>query len=386
MNSLIQANFFRKHRSICLILQIRFLFVTQPNKTTTWQNEVFMNLQKQLENYHAFDEQVIEAVVRSAYDQDHERISFGALAARYGIANEPDIIPGTDEHNAFQVLRIIPNRNTFSENEARVYWPGMATPIDPNLIVRGLRLAAADPTKQLILTGNPSSLSSPYNKLGATARREVARGNLSPAVEPVLRYLGKLGITDVEHIGYSLGADKAAVASACSGAFDMCVRNGVFIESITTERRSLLSLATRFAKTTSTLEANVKASNSDVLLEARQLSNQGFIRYTLGYFDPTNVAIVRCLTGQGFVHRMLDALRLQTELRAVIACGTASELTPYAVMQRIADELKHSEFGQRVSTLLIEGMNHNSCENINLHAAIVLQGIRQAEQSRNKIS
>ncbi len=345
-----------------------------------------MNLQKQLESYHAFDEHVIEAVVRSAHDQDQERISFGALTERYGIAGEPDIIPGTDEHYAFQVLRIIPKGHDFSETEARVYWPGMATPIDPNLIVRGLRLAAADPTKQLILTGNPSSLSSPYNKLGATARHEVARGNLSPAVEPVLRYLNKLGITEVEHIGYSLGADKAAAASTRASDFDICVRNGVFIESITTERRSLLSLAIRFAKTTSTLEANVKASNSDVLLEARQLSNQGFIRYALGYFDPTNVAIVRCLTGQGIVQRIMDALRLQSELRAVIAWGTASELTPHVVIQRVARELEHSEFGQRVSTLVIEGMGHNSCENINLHAAIVLQGIRQAEQLRNKMS
>jgi len=337
-----------------------------------------VNIQKWLESYQAFDEQVIEAVVRAAHDQDQSRISFGALADTYGIADEPDIIPGTDEHNAFQILRIIPKGNDFIETEARVYWPGMATPIDPNLIVRGLRLAAADPTKQLILTGNPSSLSSPFNKLGATARHEVARGNLSPAVEPVLRYLGRLGITEVEHVGYSLGADKAATASARASDFDICVRNGVFIESIT--------LALRFAKTTSTLEANVKASNSDVLLEARQLSNHGFIRYALGYFDPTNVAIARYLTGQGIAQRVLDALRLQPELRAVIAWGTASELTPHYVMQRVAGELEHSEFGQRVSTLGIEGMGHNSCEDINFHAAIVLQGLRQAEQLRNKVS
>lgn len=345
---------------------------------------MFVNVQERLESYQVFDEQVIEAVVRAAHDQG--RISFGSLARRYGIANEPDIIPGTVEHNDFQVLRIIPKGNDFNETQARVYWPGIATPIDPNLIVRGLRLAAADPTRQLILTGNPSSLRSSYNKLGAAARHEVARGNLSPAVEPVLRYLGRLGITEVEHIGYSLGADKAATASARAGDFDICVRNGVFIESITAERRSLLSLAIRFAKTTSTLEANVKASNSDVLLEARQLSDHGFIRYALGYFDPTNVAIVRCLTGQGIVQRTLDALRLQPELRAAIVWGAASELTPLAVMQRVARELEHSEFGQRISTLVIEGMGHNSCENINLHAAIVLQGIRQAEQLRNKVS
>jgi len=346
-----------------------------------------MNIKKRLGSYQAFDEQVIEAVVRAAYDQDQGKIGFRALADSYGIASEPDIITGTagtDEHCAFQVLRIIPKGNDFIETEARVYWPGMATPIDPNLIVRGLRLAAADPTKQLILTGNPSSLSSPYNKLGATARHEVARGNLSPAVEPVLRYLGNMGITEVEHVGYSLGADKAATACARSSGFGICVRNGVFIESITAERRSLLSLAIRFAKTTSTLEANVKASNSDVLLEARQLSNQGFIRYALGYFDPTNVAIARCLTGQGIAQRVLDALRLQPELQAVIAWGTASELTPQSVMQRVAGELKHSVSGQRVSTLVIEGMGHNSCEDINFHAAIVLQGLHQAEQRRSK--
>ena len=136
----------------------------------------------------------------------------------------------------------------------------------------------------------------------------------------------------------------------------------------------------------STLEANVKASNSDVLLEARQLSDHGFIRYALGYFDSTNVAILRCLTGQGIAQRVLDALRLQPELRAVIAWGTASELTPHNVMQRVAGELEHSEFGQRVSTLVIVGMGHNSCEDINFHAAIVLQGLRQAEQLRNKVS
>jgi hypothetical protein len=345
-----------------------------------------MNIKKRLESYQAFDEQVIEAVVRAAYDQDQGRIGFGALAERYGIASEPDIITGTDEHSAFQVLRIIPKGNDFIETEARVYWPGIATPIDPNLIVRGLRLAAADPTKQLILTGNPSSLSSPYNKLGASARHEVARGNLSPAVEPVLRYLGNIGITEVEHVGYSIGADKAATACSRASDFDICVRNGVFIESITSEHRSLLSLAIRFAKTTSTVEANVKASNSDVLLEARQLSNHGFIRYALGYFDPTNVATAMCLTGQGIAQRVLDALRLQPELQAVIAWGTASELTPQSVMQRVAGELEHSEFGQRVSTLVIEGMSHNSCEDINFHAAIVLQGLRQAEQRRNKAS
>lgn len=70
-----------------------------------------MNIKKRLESYQAFDEQVIEAVVRAAYDQDQDRIGFGVLADRYGIANEPDIIPGTDEHSAFQVLRIIPKGN-----------------------------------------------------------------------------------------------------------------------------------------------------------------------------------------------------------------------------------------------------------------------------------
>ena len=67
-----------------------------------------MNIKKRLESYQAFDEQVIEAVVRAAYDQDQDRIGFRALADRYGIADEPDIIPGTDEHSAFQCLRIIP--------------------------------------------------------------------------------------------------------------------------------------------------------------------------------------------------------------------------------------------------------------------------------------
>lgn len=335
-----------------------------------------MNIPERLQTFYDFDSEVVEAVTKAAADQ--AKLSFSELADKYGVGNGPEVIPSTRDYRSFEVLTITP-KGEYDETEARIYHLPINLTVDPGMAMRGIRMFAADPTKQLILTGNPSAVGHPHNRLKFSGIKQVWHGDITPTVDPLLTYLGRRGIRKIANIGYSYGADKAAVASSQSPLqrIPITTTQGVFMESVAVDERSLLQLAKDFSAAEPELNVYVAASESPALDQAREASDTGFARYALGLLRASNLAIAMALTKPTFVGRVTNALMQNPGMRAAIARGTASEIDPKHALSPAVDDLKRSVLvGGQVSELVLRGMHHAGGDDINLHAAIVMQGLR----------
>ena len=332
---------------------------------------------EKLRGFYHFDESVLDSVSEAALWQDGR--SFAKLADYYGIADGPEVVPADKTHKAFQVLTIKP-RHDYDAAQARVYHLPMSMPIDPSMTMRCLRLFEADSSRQMVMVGNPSAAGQRYGKLHVKDMPAVWRGDLAPVVDPFLSYLGKNGISETEELGFSYGADTAAVSSARAEAHDIQVSQGVYMESAAAVGRGPgliggVRLGIDFMSAGAELENYVASCNSLPLNEARELSDVGLPRYMLGLARLSNLAIGNALAHNGFEARAREALVAQPDMRASIVWGTASELAREDDMIRIVGDLR-SEFGQeRVESMAIEGMHHAGGDQIDLHAAIALQAL-----------
>ena len=333
---------------------------------------------EQLRGFYDFDESVLERVTDAAEWQD--RHVFPYLADYYGVSGGPETVPSGDSHKAFQVLNIKP-RHDYDAEEARVYHLPMSMPIDPSMTMRLFRLFEADPAKQLIVAGNPSAAGQRYGKLRLKDIPTVWGGDLTPAVDPLLSYLAERGIKETEEIGYSYGADAAAASSARAEAHDISVRQGVYMESAAATDRGPgliggVRLGIDFMSAGSELENYVEACDSLPLRHAREMSDVGLPRYLLGLARMSNLAIGNSLAHNGFEARVRGALTAQDDMRSTLVWGTSSELTRSSDMARVIGYLRGGFGRERVGFMAIQGMHHAGGDNIDLHAAIVLEALR----------
>jgi hypothetical protein len=59
-----------------------------------------------------------------------------------------------------------------------------------------------------------------------------------------------------------------------------------------------------------------------------------------------------------------------------VSYGDNSELVPTDAIEGILEDVSRSEYGSRVSAMKIRGMHHAAVDDIDLHAAIMMQGLR----------
>ena len=339
-----------------------------------------MSTSERLEQFFPFDEAVLEQVSDAATWQN--RFTFPQLAARYGIEDGPQVVPATHDHKAFEVLTLEP-QGDYDPSQARLLHLGMSLPIDPNTTMRALRLFGADQSRQLIVTGSPAAAGQRYGKLRFQDMKKVWDGDLTPAVDPFLAYVHGLGVKRTEEVGFSYGADKAAASAMRAGAFDIAAERGVWMESASAVNRGpgltgLARLGIDFISAGEELENYVAACASPPLREAREQADVGMPRYLLGLGRLSNLAIANALAHDGFEDRVRRALSMQPELKATVAWGTSSELADDAVMRALTERLRAAFGEERVNPLALENMHHIGCDDIDLHAAIVLQGLRSA--------
>lgn len=264
----------------------------------------------------------------------------------------------------------------WDERRARVIHQPMANPLDPNMLYQAATIYAVDPSVRTIVTGNPSGLGYGQNILSREDRRKVASGDLRPTIDSIAKYLTNTGVEYVEHIGYSYGADKAAVAAEHADKYDQEVTASIHIEPASVIKRSLVKLGAAFISTSKELARYVDASNVPAFKAARKES-VGMVTYSMGLARLSNIAIAKALAQDGFEGRVDRALTNQSEMKSCIIWGTESELAIDGIVIAISDRLIAKYGGDRVGTIRLPGQKHLLANDIHLQAALVMQGLKR---------
>lgn len=335
-----------------------------------------MTTPEQINTYYDFDPAIVEAVADTAAQQN--RYSFGELAAKYGIQDGSQKVMPPGASHPLEVMTLTPQID-HDPSRANVYYTAFGYPVNNNTAMHALRMFGAQPDTQLIVVGNPSSIGSNTGKLSLKESVELYRTkDMAPTAEPVLRYLDQVGVTNTAHLGWSYGADKAAVSIAGSGECRQTVSSGVLIEPASLAKRSLAELVKAFGKSGSTQQAYVKQAGGrpydEVWAEDSMLK---FAAWGAGLARLSNIAIAKAIAHGGFEDRVHTAMARQPDVHMTIGWGTESEITPNDLAAKAAGRLA-SKFGQdRIRTMELRGMHHAAVDDIDLHAAIMLQGMRR---------
>lgn len=102
----------------------------------------------------------------------------------------------------------------------------------------------------------------------------------------------------------------------------------------------------------------------------------GFIGYFLGIGRPSNMAITRGLARGGYFDLDNSIGDSNPHTSVVTAYGSASEISRPTIIETYAQELTRN--GRYLMRL--DGMRHGGGDDIDLHAAIMLEGLALASQ------
>jgi hypothetical protein len=331
-----------------------------------------MKTSDRLEAYYPFDSDVLGRVEETADWQN--RLSFSELATRYGVTGPQRIRPFYDNRTV-EYFQLTPEGRNPEDRDVRVYHAPFGTTADKNMAMRAFRLLGAEPSKPLVVVGNPAA---PGLRSGGYRRKDLSaiwNGDLRPAVRPAVKLLEYKDVNQADFIGFSFGADAAATAAQIAKDHGITANHVVATESVAVVNRNLLQLGHDFYQAVDRVDEAVKRSSSPPLFEARDDADVGDARYMLGVVRASNLALAHSLSLPLFENRVIDALNAQPELRVSVSWGDRSELAPFEVTSSLAERLQHN-YGQRVGAMMLRGMDHAGGDDIDLHAAIVLQGLK----------
>ncbi len=334
-----------------------------------------MTTHERLLSYYYFDRGVVSSVQAAAEHQNS--LSFSELADKYGIANGSSSVLPDGARKPIEVLTLTPNHD-YDPQKARVYHTAFGYPANENTALHVMRLFEADSSEQLIVFGNPAAVGTSTGKLTFKESFEVARHNtLRPTVDPILRYLSQIGVRETNHMGYSYGADRAATAIAYSGTYDQSASNAVLVEPVSVVRRSLKELARAFAESGQAQKQYVEQSESKPYDEIwAEDSWVKFAAWAGGLARISNLAIAHVMASDGFSGRASLALDSQPDLLMTVGWGSKSEMCPDLTLQKVSNALRGKHGTERVRSMRLQGMNHAGVDDLDLHAAMMLQGLR----------
>ena len=335
-----------------------------------------MNTADRLTQYYDFSPEVLNAVSTAAEEQNTH--TFDELATRYGVEDGVqrfyDGLHGFTPHPVEYVL--FKPEADYDERHMRVLHLPMACPADKNMVMRGIRLFGADPTSQLMIVGNPSSPGLSQTKFSIHEAYQVFRTHsLKPAARPLLHFLEKKGVTTTEHLGFSYGASKGADASAESGEYGQEVVAGVFVDPANVVNRGLFRLFRDMMASNAELEEYVKQTGCEALFEARSVNNKFTDALWLtSLLRVSNLAVANVLKRDGFEDSVDNALTAQQNMYAALGSGTLSLIAIDENMRGLTTRL-HDKFDDRVKPMVFDGMPHAGGDDIDLHAAMMLEGL-----------
>jgi hypothetical protein len=335
-----------------------------------------MNTVERLQGYYPhFNIDNLLHISKAAFAQNG--MEFNQLTSMYGVEDGPQIIKPHGAYKPFEALTFRPRRD-YDETVMRVYHLPMANRIGPNMVMRGIRLFAADQSEPLMLVGNAAE---PGHGAGKQSLKEIWQMShdktLAPTVEGLTLHLHDLGITSVSHLGYSYGADKAAEAISTSAEYHQTVKYGVLVEPASIAAQGVLALAKKFQASGNKLQDYIDQTDSVPYQAIRaKENNRTLALYAAGLLRLSNLAIAKVLATDGFSQRVENGVEKQPKAQLTIGWGSASELTDDDTMQRIYSMLR-TDYPDRIRKLRLMGMHHAGSEDIDLHAAIMLEGLTE---------
>lgn len=335
---------------------------------------------ERVSQYFDFSDDVLASVTEAAERQNC--LTFKELVMDLRINEGPLIIPGENGSKPIEVLEFKP-KSDYDERYKRVLQTPFGSSIDECTVWQAARVFGADPTVPLVLQGGPSSEKPDVGRLTLGEIGFVAiTHNLRPTVDPLLRYLKKQGVTQTEHMGYSAGSDKAATAIQYSDRYDQEVITGVLIEPATVLKRSLLNLTLTFIRSGKPQRGYIDKSGCSQYIACWDRNTQmDFIRYCLRLGRLSNLAVATALSRDGFAGRLDATLASQPNSVITVGWGTKSELTDNPSMERIVSAALQEFGSQRLHCMPLRGMYHAGMDDLDLYAAMMLQGLRNGATS-----
>lgn len=341
-----------------------------------------MTTETRLRQYKAFDDDIIERVADVAAEQNTH--SFAELADRYSVADGPESIRAQHYGSRrFELLHFKP-KGDYDETRARILAPPLALPVDPSLTMRALRLFAADPSEQLFVLGAPTHVGNRSNLPDPCDVTGIWRGDFSPLAMPLIMHLKghrqRKAINSIDTLGFSYGADLAVGLSETAASYGIETQRNVWAEPAGARVRELRKIKADtqvLAQYRTHFDRYVRDADSRPLNEALEESKVSPLRYAAGLARLSNLAILRAISRGEFADRAERALRVNPDSRATIAWGSASEFVEDATMESIVQGLGKAT-AMRTGKLVLESMHHAGANDIDLHAALMLQGLRNA--------
>jgi hypothetical protein len=335
-----------------------------------------------LESYEAFEPDIIKRVSMAADEQN--TLAFSELVNSYGVGDGPQLVePYADAKYPIEVLSLKPIKDIdYDQSTARVMFAPFGNAVTPSIAVRALRLFAADDAEQLLVVGNPALPVrraerwpvSGGGKVDRAGRKQLVQNNLVPHVEPILRYLNSEGIENVSlFTGYSFGADLAAEATLQSNNYDIDTKSSVLLEPGGTTRRSVFSLLRAFSESSKHLERYINTTDSSPYRSAVHLTSGNLALYAAGLARPTNIASARALAMGRFAETVNQITEVSPHTGLTVGWCEQSEVVD-------GQEL-NEQLSPNVGRIALKRAHHAVGDDIDVHAALVLQGHNNNIQS-----
>lgn len=342
-----------------------------------------MTTEKQLGQYYDFDQDIIDAVLEAGAKQD--AMGLEGVIAHYDIDENHDThVYGENSKLAREELRLKPEGD-YDPTAVDVAYLPYAVNITPNMIYRFSRLHMAQrlltdrEPREMRIYGNaglghrdaPGRLSRQDRKL------MVGENTLAPVVDPTLLHLKKSKIGKIAILGASQAADVGATAAERGPLYDIETEQAVLADSASNIKLPLPLLGVHFGRAGQKLGHYVEETNSEpysqIVSAEKWVGPDG---YMTGVLRPTNIAIAKVLSRNGYKDRVRAAMHANPNLRLADVWAADSEVGDRAVARNIADALVQ-EFGEQRLTGMEIKAGHAVINQLDVHAAVMMQGLRE---------
>lgn len=275
-----------------------------------------------------------------------------------------------------QILDLQPEQ-VRDQHAATVIWLPMARGFDQAELHRAARLKLLLPDERIIIVANPDHWWKASGILSREQRARVRDGDVRPVIGTVFHYLKEMNLTRVNHVGNSYGAKLAAAAAA------LAVQHGIHevprlvtIEPPDSVSRNFRDLALTFYETRHGVQDHKETMTDRGLINALHQEKRLW-PYIGTLASLTNLAITQALTRGLFKDNVSTVLAHSPGTEVTVAWGTGSELVPHEHMTHLVEELQISH-GDRVRSIVLEKLRHAMYYDIDLVAALIMQGLRAA--------
>lgn len=339
-----------------------------------------MNTIERLRSFHAFSSDILASIERAAEIQNG--LTNHELADRYHLDDIYKVDTPEGAKKPVEIIDYIPRGG--DTETANIGFTAFGVSLNECAVWRSMRLVESAPDKRWIFVGNSSS---PLKDVGRLTVPEsigvILTGDLRPTVEPALRYAVSEGLTEPSFFGFSAGGIKTQAAAIHADRYGLKVDKSVMVDPSTVVSRGLLRLAKDFWATKAEMPNYVDRTQCDPYVTLSNAEDKmGFARYLMGFGRMSNIAMISKLKQGDFGVDLDIMMRKQPDMVATVGWGTHSELATDAAMYNVVLNAMN-KFGQgRVHEMRLTGMHHAGMEDIDLYAAIMLQGLSAGKDAK----